>query len=328
MPSNRIAGVDHEAGHHHRGDRVGAFEPGRDDHDARDQRPDQRVEVGEDVPEARLDVQAAAICVGELAGDGEVDRDTGKGDGDDRTALHRQGRRKPEHRLEHEHRREHEQGRAADQRGKHLGALEAEGEATLRGPLGEAERDQRDAERRDIGEHVRRVGEQGEGPRQDRDHHLDRDEDADQAERGDQRSLVRVARNAVRVRRVGPVVVHHLTLLRSFRRHVPPHGDHGLDGRPHRPERAVVNQALAERLSDLGIPGRVEAEAAADPRDGVLPPREAAGAARRDLGVPARRQGRGRGARRRRRSRRVEPGEAAREIATTGRPSTRSDAGW
>ena len=70
--------VHHERRDHHRGDRVGAFEAGGDDHDAGDQGADECVEVGEDVAKARLDVEAAPARARELIGDGEVDHDADK----------------------------------------------------------------------------------------------------------------------------------------------------------------------------------------------------------------------------------------------------------
>ena len=49
------------------------------------------------------------------------------------------------------------------------------------------------------------------------DHHLDRNEEADQAEGNNQRSLIGVGGRTGRVGGLRLMLVHHLTLLRNFR---------------------------------------------------------------------------------------------------------------
>ena len=52
---------------------------------------------------------------------------------------------------------EHQQRRAVELGGEDLGAFQAEGHGALGGALGEADRDQRQADRGRVGEHVRGV---------------------------------------------------------------------------------------------------------------------------------------------------------------------------
>ena len=86
-----------------------------------------------------------------------------------------------------------------------LGPAQAVGEAAARGTCGKAQRDERERDRDGVGEHVRRVGEQGQRVGDDAGRHLAGHEDEDQRERRAEPLRVGVRRYRVRV--AGPVVV-------------------------------------------------------------------------------------------------------------------------
>src|SRR6476659_10272961 len=96
--------AQHQAGNQQRGDRVGAVEAGQQDHRRGDRGADEGVEVGQQVLEAALDVEALAVGSGEGRGGGEGDDDSSEGDYQDQRAVHRGGRDESPHRLDRDDR--------------------------------------------------------------------------------------------------------------------------------------------------------------------------------------------------------------------------------
>ena len=114
-------------------------------------------------------------------------------------ALDVRRRDEPADRLVDDQPGEDEQDRAVRLRGEDLGPPEPVGHASGRRPRGEPEREQREADRAGVGEHVRRVGEEGERVRQDARRHLGHHEAEDQPERDPEAPPVRVGRDRMRV---------------------------------------------------------------------------------------------------------------------------------
>jgi hypothetical protein len=61
FPDQPVPGLDHQAGHDQRGERIGAGEPGEHHHKSGDRGRDERVQVVENVLERALDVQAGPV---------------------------------------------------------------------------------------------------------------------------------------------------------------------------------------------------------------------------------------------------------------------------
>ena len=121
-------------------------------------------------------------------------------------------------RLVGDERREDQQRHAVGLGGEDLNAPEAEGHRALGRAGGQPQREQREADRGGVGEHVRRVGEQRERVRDHAGRHLDGHEGDDQAERDRQPAAVRVGADAMGV--PGVIMSHRLT-IRSIRRRCP-----------------------------------------------------------------------------------------------------------
>jgi hypothetical protein len=82
--------------------------PGQDDH-GRDRGGDERIEVGEDLLEAHLDVEALAVGSREGPGRGDVDRDAGEGDRQDQAGEDLRRRDQPPDCLINDQPRQHQQ---------------------------------------------------------------------------------------------------------------------------------------------------------------------------------------------------------------------------
>ena len=95
-------------------------------------------------------------------------------------------------RLDRDDRREDEQGDAVGLGGEDLDPFEAEGHPALGRAAGEPDRDQREADRRRVGEHVGGVGEQRQRVGDDPGHHLGGHEAEDQRQRDPQLAAVGV----------------------------------------------------------------------------------------------------------------------------------------
>ena len=118
------------------------------------------------------------------------------------------GRHEPSQRVDHDHHRQDQQRHAVGLGGEDLGAAQPVGHRSAGGPRGQPRRDQRHPERRGVGEHVRRVGEQGQRRGQHAGGDLGQHEDDDQRQRRLQRAALGLARGAVVVVIVGVVVRH------------------------------------------------------------------------------------------------------------------------
>src|SRR6185437_8534090 len=66
--------LHHETHYDERGDRVGAIEPGGDDDDSGNHRPDEGIQVGEDVTVGTFHVERTPVCSGHRHRGGQVDR--------------------------------------------------------------------------------------------------------------------------------------------------------------------------------------------------------------------------------------------------------------
>ena len=209
------ARIDHEPGNHERGDGVRALEPGGDDHDAGDQRADERVEIGEDVAEARLDVEAStarraraarspprfttmpAAAVAMTASPCTVGGVASRSTASKTSTAARTSSVAP-----------------LISAASTSARLRPKVSPPFGGRLREPERHERHAEGCDVGEHVAGVGEQRERARDDRHDHLAGHERRDQAESGNQWSLIRArARSSARAapRRIGVASQIHPT---------------------------------------------------------------------------------------------------------------------
>ena len=138
-----------------------------------DRRRDRRVEVGHDVRHRALDVQRPALGAPERAGGQHVGGRADHADHDHDPALDVDRVDEPLPGLPRDDAGEHEQHGAVDLRRQDLRAAEAEREVAARRARREPRRDEREADRAGVGEHVRRVGEQGERRGQDAGHDLD-----------------------------------------------------------------------------------------------------------------------------------------------------------
>ena len=81
------SGPDHEHGDEQGDDRVCAIESGQEDHDAGDRRPDEGVQVGDDVLEASFDRHVLPVRFRELERRSEVDDDADQGNDQHRPAV-------------------------------------------------------------------------------------------------------------------------------------------------------------------------------------------------------------------------------------------------
>jgi hypothetical protein len=84
-----IGAAEHQADDNERGDRVGPVETGDEDDHGGDERADEGVEVGDDVLEAALDGHVLAVCLAQLPGGEDVDRNAGERNGQHRPAADR-----------------------------------------------------------------------------------------------------------------------------------------------------------------------------------------------------------------------------------------------
>ncbi len=85
----RDARADHQRGDQQRDDRVGALEAGREDHAGGDRRADEAVEVGQQVLEAALDVEALAVRAARASRSRRrLTSDAGERDGEHQPAAH------------------------------------------------------------------------------------------------------------------------------------------------------------------------------------------------------------------------------------------------
>ena len=88
-PEQPVGGAEHQRGDEQRRDRVGPVKAGREDDDGGDGGSDERVEVGQDVLEAALDVEAPAVGPRQCPGGGEVDGDADQRDRQDQPRRRR-----------------------------------------------------------------------------------------------------------------------------------------------------------------------------------------------------------------------------------------------
>ncbi len=175
-------------------------QPAHPEHErAGDGRGDEGVEVGQDVLERALDVEARAVGARQRPDGRQVDPDADDGDHEHEAALDVGRLEQAPHGLERDHERQHEQRDAVDLRRQDLDALEAVGHDALRRPGGQADGDQRESDRRRVGEHVPGVREQRQRVAGDAGDDLEQHEAEDQHERDRELAAVGVGRDAVRV---------------------------------------------------------------------------------------------------------------------------------
>ncbi len=163
---------------------------GHGDEQGRDEDAHAAEGVGGDMEERPADVEAVfAAPVEDGAGD-DVGRQAEDGDGEHQAALDRLGGLEALIGLEADHGGDPPERDAVEEGGEDLEAAPAEGAAGRRGPGREPEREQAEAERGDVGEHVAGVGEEGQAAAREAAGELD-DEDGRGDEEGDlQRPLV------------------------------------------------------------------------------------------------------------------------------------------
>ena len=206
-----VGGPEHGRCDQQRGDPVSLVKAGCDDQGAGDRGRDESEEVGEDVLEGALDVEAAALGARDQPQRTEVYRDPDQGDDQDQAALDVGRLEQPPHTLDHDQHAEQQQRHPVHLRREDLGALEPVGEAAAGRALGQAQREQGEPDRDRVGEHVRRVREQRQRVGDDAGGHLGRHEREDQRQRRGQPARVRVGRGGVGVRVSG----RHPTIMAS-----------------------------------------------------------------------------------------------------------------
>ena len=157
--------------------------------------------------ERALDVEAAAIGARERPRGGEVDEDSHHRHRQHDAALDIGRRDQPAHGLEQDQEREHEQRHAVGLGREDLDALETVGHDALRGACRQADRNQREADRRRVREHVTGIREQREGAGEQAGDDLEEHEAEDQREGDGELAAVGVGGHAVRVSLVAPVRV-------------------------------------------------------------------------------------------------------------------------
>jgi hypothetical protein len=204
------AGADHQRRDHQRDDRVGPLKAGQQDEPCSHRRADERVQIGDDVLEAALHVEALAVGLRERAGRGEVYEDAENRHDQHQRPADRGGMNQPHDGLIRDEGGEDQQRDAVRLGREDLRTLEAECHRASRGTGGKAQRDQRKSERAGVGEHVSGVGQQRERVRDHAGCDLDAHERDDQREREGQPAAVGLRAYAGGVSDVG--VGHRLTI--------------------------------------------------------------------------------------------------------------------
>ena len=143
LAEQAVGGPEHQGRDQQRGDPVGALEPPHQDHRAGDRGRDEGEEVGDDVQEGALDVEAAPLRPGDQPRRDQVDPDPDHGHDQDQGALHLGRVDQPPDALEDDQPAEQQQRDAVDLGREDLGAPQPVGEAAARRPLGQPQRDQR-----------------------------------------------------------------------------------------------------------------------------------------------------------------------------------------
>jgi len=144
----------HQRGDQQRDDRVGALEARQQDHGGGDRGADEPVQVGQQVLKGALDVEALAVGPRERPRRGEVDEHADERDGEDQPASHDRRVEQAADALIRDERRQDQQRHAVGLRREDLHAPQAEGHGPLGRSRGKPDGDQREADRRGVGEHV------------------------------------------------------------------------------------------------------------------------------------------------------------------------------
>ncbi len=152
-------------------------------------------------------MRLCAVGPGQGPGRRDVDGDADQRDREDQPRPHGRRLEQPADALVGDERREDQEGHAIGLGREDLDSLEAVGHRPLRRPQGQPGRDEREADRRGVGQHVGRVGEQRQRMGDQADDHLDRHEADDQAQGDAELGRVGVGRDAVRVPGVAGVGV-------------------------------------------------------------------------------------------------------------------------
>ena len=137
----------------------------------------------------------------------EIDRHADERDDQHRLAADVRRGDQPAAGLEHDQQGEHQQRDAVRLRREDLDAPEAVRHDALGGSRREPDRNDREADRGGVGQHVRRVGEQRERSDDEADDDLEAHEADDQREREREFARVGVGGHSVRVSCVGAVAV-------------------------------------------------------------------------------------------------------------------------
>ena len=149
----------------HRDHRVGVLPAGGEDDQGGEDHPGRAEQVGDHVAEGGRDVEALArVPLQDPRGD-QVDDQPGDRDRQHQARLDLGRVAEPGPGLDEDPDRDRDQGDAVEERREDLGSPVAEGAARAPGAGGEPGREQGDAEREAVGEHVRGVGEQRQAAR-------------------------------------------------------------------------------------------------------------------------------------------------------------------
>ena len=156
----------------HARQRVGGVPAGQQDDDRGPQRPDRPEQVGDHVQVGAPQVQAVIPMLAQAERDEGIDAEADAREGEHATPRDRRRVLEAPPRLGDDERDHQPEDDPVHQRRQDLGAIVAEGLALARGPAADPEREQRQRERGDVREHVRRVGDEGEAVRQIPAHEL------------------------------------------------------------------------------------------------------------------------------------------------------------
>ena len=191
LAEERPARAQAERGDGEAGDRVEAVPAGREHERTRDRGAGERREIGRDVQERAAHVQALAVGARQHERRDEVHGDADERDDEHDAAVHVGRRDEPAHGAVDDPDADEEQRDPVRLRGEDLGASEPERPRAARGARREPRGDERSRERRGVGEHVPRVGEQRERARDDAGGDLARHQADDQDERDREQPAVR-----------------------------------------------------------------------------------------------------------------------------------------
>src|SRR2546429_1736072 len=153
--------AEDQQGDQHRDEGIGLHPPsGQDDH-ARDQGADRAEQVAHDVEVRAALVERVVVAAMQDRGPKGVGRQSYAGDDQEQRPVHLCGGLEPAVGLEPDTERDHDQGRPVHERRQDLQPQQSERPLRRHRPLCQCRHDERQTQRGHVGQHVARVGQQG-----------------------------------------------------------------------------------------------------------------------------------------------------------------------